>query len=1139
MALTALTKDFLARSGLSVEGTNIVTTATYTSGLQTGTFQVAGGGAIGKNLIVGSTATVYGATNLLSTLNVTGSSVLANLTATVFTATSSNILGNETVGGNVVITSNNAATGASNASGSLQVTGGAGIGGALYVGGNTYIGGDLYVDGTQFVVNKQSISSGDATLTLSTGSANASLAANAGLQIGSTSSPYITWLYDGVANWVSSGGVKVSSSTLATSTATGALQVAGGVGIGGNLIVGAAVTATNFYGYLGGANGTANLYGGATGSLVYQSAANTTAFLPAGTNGYVLEMVSGLPSWAPISGLSAGNANTATNIGGGLANQIPYQSAPGSTTFSSNLVFNGTTFTTTNVTITSTNQGTSYSSGNALQVAGGVGIAGALYVNNASYINGAQIITTATINTYANQTTITAGTDTAVSTSTGNITIWDTSTLQSVTNRGASTNNAISITNTLSNTSTTSSNALYVAGGLGVGNGANINGNSYITGNLVVSGTITGTNVTVNNITGTSGVFYGDSTGNAALYAGIVGGTVFAQTIIQATGNYNGYMEINAQNINTGAKNSTDIVASANNVGINNSFIDMGITGSAWDGSQAYSLGTALGANDGYLLVGPGATPGQGNLVLATTTAGTNIRFLVQATNAQNSSTTVTNASTAILINPVNTQATSTSTGTLVVYGGAGIASNIYVGGNSFVAGTSTSTSQVITGTASVSSTNTGALQVAGGVGIGGGLYVGGAITATSITISSSGTDGGTFAINGATSATSTSTGALTVAGGVGVGGALYASQLFDNSNRVVTAVTASAGTGISITGATTTGPSASFTVNNTGVTSAVGSTYIGVSTATGAVTFTNLGVQTLTAGTDTAVSSTTGTVTVWDISTLQSVTGRGAATTNAITINNATAATSTITGALIITNGGIGLGGSVYAGGSVTAGTGLYSIGTYGGTYTDGIVVDYATGNGRVSVGSNDNITFYAGGLAATQTVQISSTGTVTIAGTAASVSTTTGALQVAGGVGVAGNVYASGTVTAGGPAVSGTSVNAFVSNNFELASYTSAAITTTGGTTLLDTYAIATYRTAEYLVQLWDSSTNSIHSEKIMVTTDGTNVFITEYAVVTNNGELGTFDAGLSTGIVTLKFVASSASNLVIKVVRTSITA
>ena len=58
-------------------------------------------------------------------------------------------------------------------------------------------------------------------------------------------------------------------------------------------------------------------------------------------------------------------------------------------------------------------------------------------------------------------------------------------------------------------------------------------------------------------------------------------------------------------------------------------------------------------------------------------------------------------------------------------------------------------------------------------------------------------------------------------------------------------------------------------------------------------------------------------------------------------------------------------------------------------------------------------------------------------------------------------------------------------------------------------------------------------------MVTTDGTNVFITEYAVVTNNGELGTFDAGLSTGVITLKFTASSASNLVIKVVRTSITA
>jgi hypothetical protein len=41
-----------------------------------------------------------------------------------------------------------------------------------------------------------------------------------------------------------------------------------------------------------------NLAGGATGSLPYQSAANTTTFLAAGTDGQVLKLASGVPTWS-------------------------------------------------------------------------------------------------------------------------------------------------------------------------------------------------------------------------------------------------------------------------------------------------------------------------------------------------------------------------------------------------------------------------------------------------------------------------------------------------------------------------------------------------------------------------------------------------------------------------------------------------------------------------------------------------------------------------------------------------------------------------------------------------------------------------------------------------------------------------
>jgi hypothetical protein len=54
------------------------------------------------------------------------------------------------------------------------------------------------------------------------------------------------------------------------------------------------------------------------------------------------------------------------------------------------------------------------------------------------------------------------------------------------------------------------------------------------------------------------------------------------------------------------------------------------------------------------------------------------------------------------------------------------------------------------------------------------------------------------------------------------------------NGNGVVTSVTPTAGTGISLTSVTTSGPSAAFTVNNTGVTKIVAGTNVTISPGTG-----------------------------------------------------------------------------------------------------------------------------------------------------------------------------------------------------------------------------------------------------------------------------------------------------------------
>jgi len=64
--------------------------------------------------------------------------------------------------------------------------------------------------------------------------------------------------------------------------------------------------------------GTAtNLAGGATGSLPYQSTAGATTFLAAGTNGQILTLAGGVPTWAANTGISTGKSIAMAMIFGG------------------------------------------------------------------------------------------------------------------------------------------------------------------------------------------------------------------------------------------------------------------------------------------------------------------------------------------------------------------------------------------------------------------------------------------------------------------------------------------------------------------------------------------------------------------------------------------------------------------------------------------------------------------------------------------------------------------------------------------------------------------------------------------------------------------------------------------------------
>jgi hypothetical protein len=110
------------------------------------------------------------------------------------------------------------------------------------------------------------------------------------------------------------------------------------------------------------------------------------------------------------------------------------------------------------------------------------------------------------------------------------------------------------------------------------------------------------------------------------------------------------------------------------------------------------------------------------------------------------------------------TESTGTTTGALIVLGGAGVGQNLNVGGDVRILSTTTTTSAL-----------TGALTVAGGVGIAGDLRVGGDIYSSRLLIDETVINstvvqtGDVFSVTNTQTSTSTTSGALRVAGGVGI----------------------------------------------------------------------------------------------------------------------------------------------------------------------------------------------------------------------------------------------------------------------------------------------------------------------------------------------------------------------------------
>ena len=98
----------------------------------------------------------------------------------------------------------------------------------------------------------------------------------------------------------------------------------------------------------------------------------------------------------------------------------------------------------------------------------------------------------------------------------------------------------------------------------------------------------------------------------------------------------------------------------------------------------------------------------------------------------------------------------------------------------------------------------------------------------------------------------------------------------------------------------------------------------------------------------------------------------------------------------------------------------------------------------------------------------------------------------------------------------------------------------TATAGTsaTTIDTFAVATYSAAKYVIQMKNAG-GDIEVIEMLVAVDGANnVYVTEYADVQSNGELGTTNAVYSAPNVLLQ-VTAAAADTVVKVSKTYIEA
>jgi len=781
----------------------------------------------------------------------------------------------------------------------------------------------------------------------------------------------------------------ITSATPSTDTVTGALKVAGGVGIGGRLNVAGNIAGAASLS-IGGTNFDAN---SATFALVN----NTISTLNFAGSATTINMgnASGTTNMSGIvkvaGNLVAFSGTESTNNTTGALIVVGGAAITANANIGGNLFVKDTITSTGNLTITpkgnvafqSGTESTSTTTG-ALVVTGGVGIGRQLSVGG--NINTASSITVGGIAFDANSTTF------------------------SLVNSGVTTLNmaAAATTINLGNASGTTnmSGIVKVAGNLVAFSGQSSSGTT--TGALVVAGgagisgaLYTGSTITASgNIVAQSGTASSSTTTGALIVAGgagVTGNVNVGGTVITAGINNSGIF--NTTNTTAATSISTGAIITAGGIGVaKDSWFGANVTilGNLSVTGQSVSIGsstlsvldpiinlhtpsdlTPLTSDDGFDIglkmhyysttLGGGTGDNAAALVRAHDTG--YLEWYEAGSDTANvfTGTLYGTIKSGGLLLSNSTVSTSTTSGALRVSGGAGIVGDTYIGGKFTSLGNIVAQSGTVT-----TSTTTGALVVNGGAGITGSAYVGGVLTTL-----------GNVVAQNSTASTNTTTGALVVTGGVGIGGKVYTGDTITAAGNIVA-------------NATTT----TVDVNTGSIVAKGGIGVAGVGIFGGNIVST---------ATTTTVDVNTGSIVAKGG---LGVAGVGIFGGNLVA-SATTASTNTTTGALIVT-GGVGIGGKVYTGDTLT---------------TAGNIVANAT---TTTVDVNTGSIVAKGGIGVAG-VGIFGGNVVLNSGTA-STNTTTGALVVVGGMGI------SGVATHGGNIVAASGTNS-------TSTTTGAVVITAGG--------------------------------------------------------------------------------------------